>query len=74
MHAGRERNVMRWEVRHERLAQQLAETNVALAALLASGEPQGQRERDRLEHLRQKRDDLERQLQQLGPSPGAKMG
>jgi hypothetical protein len=74
MHAGRERNVVRWEVHHERLSRQLAETIAALAALEPTGEPQGQRDRERLEQLQHKRDDLQRRLQALGPSPSAKMG
>ena len=78
MHPGRERNVLRWEVRHEQLRRQLAETCAALeAALVSSGEPQGTSERERVERLQQlrrQRDDVQRRLQELGPFPGAKMG
>ncbi len=78
MHPGRERNVLRWEVRHEQLRRQLAEMSAALeAALESSGESRGAGERERVERLqrlRQQRDDLQRQLQELGPFPGAKMG
>ncbi len=71
MHPGRERNVLRWDVYHARLRGRLAEVDEALTAL---GEPRGPRDRERLESLRRQRDDLERQLRQLGPSPSAKMG
>jgi hypothetical protein len=71
MHAGRERNILRWEARHAMLSKRLAEINEALAAL---GEPNGPRERERLEHLERERDEFQRRLQELGPSPSAKMG
>jgi hypothetical protein len=71
MHAGRERNVLRWEAHHSMLARRLAEVNAALAAL---GSPMGPRERERLEHLQREHDELDWRLQQLGPSPSAKMG
>ena len=76
MHAGRERNVLRWEAHHALLTKQLAEVEETLAALAALGEPNGphERERERLEHLRRERDELQMRLQQLGPSPEAKMG
>jgi len=71
MHAGRERNVLRWEAHHALLTKRLAEVEEALAAL---GEPKGPRERERLEHLQREHDELQMRLQQLGPSPEAKMG
>jgi len=46
MHAGRERNVLRWEAHHALLTKRLAEVDEALAAL---GEPKGPRERERLD-------------------------
>jgi hypothetical protein len=71
MHGGRERNILRWEAHHAMLTRRLGEVNAALAA---TGEPGGPRERERLENLRREHDALEWQLQQLGPSPAAKMG
>jgi len=71
MHMGRERNVLRWDAHYWPLAERLARVEGALAA---SGEPKGQRERERLEHLVREREDLQRRIQALGPSPRAKMG
>ena len=71
MHMGRERNVLRWDARYWPLAERLARVESVLAAL---AEPRGQRERERLEHLVREREDLQRHIQALGPSPRAKMG
>jgi hypothetical protein len=71
MHAGRERNVLRWEAHHALLVERLGEVEEALAAL---GEPKGPRERELQAHLQSEHDELQMRLQRLGPSPAAKMG
>ncbi len=71
MHPGRERNILRWQAQHALLSEQLARVEEALAT---AGEPRGQRERERLEHLLREREELQWRLQQLGPSPEAMMG
>jgi hypothetical protein len=71
MNMGRERGILRWELHHSLLAQRLARIEETLAGM---AEPKGQRERERLEQLTREREDLQRKLQALGPSPSAKMG
>ena len=71
MNMGRERGILRWELQRSLLAQRLARVEETLAGL---AEPKGARERDRLEQLTREREDLQRKLQALGPSPSAKMG
>jgi hypothetical protein len=71
MNMGRERGILRWELHHSLLARRLAHIEETLAGL---GEPKGARERERLEQLTREREDLQRKLQALGPSPSAKMG
>jgi hypothetical protein len=71
MNMGRERGILRWELRHSLLAQRLARVEETLAGM---AEPKGARERERLEQITREREDLQRKLQALGPSPSAKMG
>lgn len=71
MKMGRERAILRWELHTALLQQRIARTEQQLAALDL---PSGQRERERAARLTSDLDDLRRQLQNLGPSPSAKMG
>jgi hypothetical protein len=71
MHAGRERNILRWDAHHALLTGRLEQVERTLAAL---PEPKGPRERERLESLLGERDELRRRLQALGPAPTPKMG
>jgi hypothetical protein len=67
MKMGRERNVLRWDIRASRLRERLERVERALAA---SPAPSG----ERAAQLAREGAALQRQLQQLGPSPRAKMG
>lgn len=71
MPGGRERNIMRWELRATLLRNQIARLDERLARLDAADvpSPQGQREA-----LLAERAQLARQLDALGPDPRAKMG
>ncbi len=71
MPGGRERNIMRWELRATLLRDQIARLDERLARLDATDvpSPQGQREA-----LLAERAQLARQLDALGPDPRAKMG
>jgi hypothetical protein len=71
MNMGRERGILRWELHHSLLTQRLARVEETLEGM---AEPKGARERERLEQLTREREDLQRKLQALGPSPSAKMG
>ena len=71
MPGGRERNIMRWDLRATLLRNQLARLDERLARLDAAdvSSRQGQREA-----LLAERAELARQLAALGPDPRAKMG
>jgi hypothetical protein len=71
MPGGRERNIMRWELRATLLRHQMARLDERLARLDAMdvSSRQGQREA-----LLAERAELARQLASLGPDPRAKMG
>jgi hypothetical protein len=71
MKMGRERAVLRWDVRSALLTQQLARAERQLATF---EEPAGARERERVARLTQEIEQIRRELQALGPSPRAKMG
>jgi hypothetical protein len=67
MKMGRERNVLRWDIHASLLRERLERVERALGAAPA---PAG----DRAAQLAREAAALQRQLQQLGPSPRAKMG
>jgi hypothetical protein len=71
MPGGRERNIMRWELRATLLRNQMARLDERLARLDATdvSSRQGQREA-----LLAERAELARQFAALGPDPRAKMG
>ena len=71
MPGGRERNIMRWDLRATLLRNQMARVDERLARLDAAdvSSPQGKREA-----LLAERAELARQLAALGPDPRAKMG
>ncbi len=71
MHAGRERNILRWDAHRAILTSRLEQVERTLAAL---PEPKGPRERERLESLLGERGQLRQRLLSLGPSPTPKMG
>jgi hypothetical protein len=71
MKMGRERAILRWDIRRSLLEQRIARAEQQRAAL---GLPTGPRERERVARLTAELEDLRRQLQRIGPSPHAKMG
>jgi hypothetical protein len=71
MPGGRERNIMRWELRATLLRDQIARLDERLARLDATDTPSTQ---GRREALLAERAQLARQLDALGPDPRAKMG
>lgn len=70
MPMGRERGVLRWDIRATLLADQLAEVERELGNTPEAA-PKAQERRERLE---QERLELLSALRALGPSPRAKMG
>jgi hypothetical protein len=70
MKMGRERAVVRWDIRASLLDGRIAKLEQQLASLNAAGP----RERERAARLSAELDDLRRQVCALGPSPRAKMG
>lgn len=72
MKMGRERAVMRWDIRASLLRGRIAHAEQALAAAL--GPSSRPRERDKQLRLERELADLHAQLDALGPSPRAKMG
>jgi len=71
MPGGRERNIMRWELRATLLCDQIARLNERLARLDAADVPSAKGQR---EALLAEQAELARQLDALGPDPRAKMG
>ncbi|HET9979800.1 MAG TPA: hypothetical protein VFQ32_05115 [Ktedonobacterales bacterium] len=71
MPGGRERNIIRWELRATLLRDQIARLNERLARLDATDVPSSKGQR---EALLAERAELARQLDALGPDPRAKMG
>ncbi len=71
MPGGRERNIMRWELRATLLRNQMARLDERLARLDATDVSSRQSQR---EALLAERAELARQLAALGPDPRAKMG
>lgn len=71
MKMGRERAIMRWDIRASLLRERIERAEHTLAALApaASG-----RERDKRLRTERELADLHAQLAALGPSPRAKMG
>ncbi|HKW23002.1 MAG TPA: hypothetical protein VJO13_16570 [Ktedonobacterales bacterium] len=72
MPGGRERNIMRWELRVSLLREQIARLDERLARVSASSDSSSiatQRE-----GLIAQRTELARQLDAMGPDPRAKMG
>ena len=77
MHMGRERGVLRWDIRRSLLDAQLVRVEEALAALDATPVTPKTNLREhtsRRERLSKERLDLLQQITALGPSPRAKMG
>ena len=88
MQMGRERGVMRWDVRHSLISDRLALVEARLARLNPSvaldapigatpplRSPKEERAiREESARLTTEREELRRQLRALGPSPRAKMG
>ncbi len=72
MPGGRERNIMRWELRVSLLREQIARLDQRLARLnAANGSASTATQR---EGLTAQRAELARQLDAMGPDPRAKMG
>ncbi len=71
MQGGRERNILRWDLRAALLRPRLERVEAELAAL---GVPDGPKTRARQERLVAERIELMRKLRALGPTPTAKMG
>jgi hypothetical protein len=71
MQGGRERNILRWDLRTRLVSARLERVEADLAAL---GEPDGPKTRARQERLLAERIDLMGKLRALGPSPTARMG
>jgi hypothetical protein len=72
MPGGRERNIMRWDLRVSLLREQIARMDERLARLsAANGSSSTATQR---EGLTAQRAELARQLDALGPDPRAKMG
>lgn len=72
MWMGRERGVLRWEVRASLLTEKLEQAQAALAALPQADDTSAVREQR--QHLTEQCAQLRRRLEALGPSPRAKMG
>lgn len=71
MKMGRERAILRWDVRASLLGGRIERLEQTLSSLAPSA---GARERERQLRLEQELDALRAQLAALGPSPRAKMG
>ncbi|HEU4783952.1 MAG TPA: hypothetical protein VFS83_11475 [Ktedonobacterales bacterium] len=72
MPGGRERNIMRWELRVSLLREQIAHLDERLARLnTANGSSSLATQR---EGLMEQRAELARQIDAMGPDPRAKMG
>jgi len=71
MQGGRERNILRWDLRAALARPRLERVEGELAAL---GEPDGPKTRARQERLLAERIELMGKLRSLGPTPTAKMG
>lgn len=71
MKMGRERAVLRWDIRASLLRDQIERSERSLAAL---GPATGQRDRDKRARLERELIALRGRLDALGPSPRAKMG
>ena len=77
MPGGRDRNILRWELRATLLRDQIARLDARLARLDAAevSSAKGQTgQRNQREALLAERVELARQLDALGPDPRAKMG
>lgn len=72
MPGGRERNIMRWEIRVSLLREQIARLDERLARLgTSNGASPAAAQRD---GIMAQRAELARQLDAMGPDPRAKMG
>lgn len=71
MPGGRERNILRWELRAQLLRDQIARLDEQLARAGGADTPT---QRGRHDELLARRAELARQLDILGPDPRAKMG
>jgi hypothetical protein len=72
MPGGRERNIMRWEIRVSLLREQIARLDERLARLgTSNGASSAAAQRD---GIMAQRAELARQLDAMGPDPRAKMG
>lgn len=71
MKMGRERAVLRWDIRASLLRGQIERAERALAEL---GPAAGQRDRDKRARMERELATLRDRLNALGPSPRAKMG
>ena len=77
MPGGRDRNILRWELRATLLRDQIARLDARLARLDAaevSSAKEQTGQRNQREALLAERAELARQLAALGPDPRAKMG
>lgn len=74
MPGGRERNILRWELRAEILRAQIARLDDRLARMNSADVSQPGDQRGRRDDLLAQRADLARELESLGPDSRAKMG
>jgi hypothetical protein len=74
MPGGRERNILRWELRAEILRAQIARLDDRLARMNTADASQTGDQRGRRDDLLAQRADLARELDSLGPDSRAKMG
>ena len=74
MPGGRERNILRWELRASLLRDQIAHLDERLAGLEIAALSNGSFSARQREELLAQRADLVRELDAIGPDPRAKMG
>jgi hypothetical protein len=74
MPGGRERNIMRWELRVSLLREQIARLDERLARPGASNGASPAPQSAKRDDLLAQRAELARQLDAMGPDPRAKMG
>lgn len=74
MPGGRERNILRWELRAEILRAQIARLDDRLARMNTADASQPGDQRGRRDDLLTQRAGLARELDSLGPDSRAKMG
>jgi hypothetical protein len=74
MPGGRERNILRWELRVEIVRAQIARLDDRLVRMIAADASQPAGQRGRRDDLLAQRAELARELESLGPDSRAKMG